>query len=62
MSSITIKDKQYEFIATSEDIGCDQCDLNVGDICKCGALCDPFHLLLKGRDGRGIFKELKIEK
>lgn len=62
MNLTTINDKQYKFIATSEDIGCDMGDLNMGDICKCGAMCVPFHLLLKGRDGNGVFKELKTEK
>ena len=63
MNSITINDKQYKFIATSEDIDCDKCDLNeTGDICKCSVICRSFYELLHGRRGCGIFKELKLEK
>lgn len=62
MNGITINDKQYIFFETSADMGCDQCDLNVDDICKCSVICDSFHLLLNGSKGCGVFKELKIEK
>jgi len=57
MNGITIKDKQYIFIATSEDI---DCDLNeFGDICKCSVICRSFYELLNGRRGCGIFKEIE---
>ena len=63
MNGITINDKQYKFIATSEDIDCDKCDLNeTGDICKCSVICRSFYELLNGRRGCGIFKKLKTEK
>lgn len=62
MNGITINNKQYIFLKTSADMGCDQCDLNVDDICKCSVICDSFHLLLNGSKGCGVFKELKIEK
>lgn len=57
MNGITIKDKQYIFIATSEDI---DYDLNeFGDICKCSVICRSFYELLNGRRGCGIFKEIE---
>ena len=59
MNGITINDKQYIFIATSEDIDCD-IDLNkAGDICKCSVICRSFYELLNGRRGCGIFKEIE---
>lgn len=60
MNGITIKDKQYVFIATGKDTDCDCCDLK--DVCSTSVICESFHSLLYGKSGVGIFKELKVEK
>jgi hypothetical protein len=65
MNGITINDKQYIFIATSDDfiIHCDKCDLTKdGYSLSCNALCATFHELTRGHGGYGVFKELKEEK
>lgn len=62
MNLTTINDKQYKFIATSEDIGCDMGDLNEDGVCRNSVICESFHYLLHGSEGCGVFKELKIEK
>ena len=65
MNRITINDKQYIFIATSDDfiIHCDKCDLTKdGYSLSCNALCATFHELTRGHGGYGVFKELKEEK
>lgn len=62
MNSITINDKQYIFLETSDEVDCDKCDLDKDDMCKCSVICRSFYELLNGRRGCGIFKELKIEK
>lgn len=65
MNGITINDKQYIFLETSEAfvIHCDKCDLNKdGYSLSCNVLCEYFHELIHGRAGYGVFKGLKIEK
>ena len=66
MNGITINDKQYIFLETSEEddcIDCDKCDLNKdGYFLSCNALCVDFNELIHGRGGYGVFKELKEEK
>lgn len=62
MNGITINDKQYKFIATSEEVDCDKCDLDEDDVCNNSMICESFHCLLHGIKGYGVFKELKIEK
>lgn len=62
MNGITINNKQYIFLETSADMGCDQCDLNVDDICNNSMVCESFHYLLHSIKGCGVFKELKEEK
>lgn len=66
MNGITINDKQYIFIATSDgDYGgnCDKCDLNKdGYSLSCNILCADLYELTHGRGGYGIFKKLKTEK
>lgn len=62
MNGITINNKQYIFLETSEDFDCDKCDLNKEDMCKSSLICKHFHYLLHGYEGEvGVFKELKIE-
>ncbi|WP_333615664.1 hypothetical protein [Bacteroides pyogenes] len=62
MNGIVLGDKQYIFIETDEDIDCDQCALNVDDICKCSMICRSMHVVLSnGQKGVGVFKELKVE-
>lgn len=62
MNGITINNKQYIFLETSEEddcIDCDKCDLNKdGYSLSCNALCATFHELTCGRGGYGVFKEL----
>lgn len=63
MNRITINDKQYIFLETSEEVDCDQCDLDKDDMCNTSLICKHFHCLLHGYDGEvGVFKELKEEK
>lgn len=63
MNGITIKDKQYIFLETSEEFDCDKCDLTKdGYSLSCNALCATFHELTRGHGGYGVFKELKEEK
>ena len=65
MNGITINNKQYIFIATSEDytIHCDKCDLTKdGYSLSCNVICSIFHELTRGHGGYGVFKELKDEK
>lgn len=66
MNGIVINDKQYIFIATSEDeycVDCDKCDLKKdGYSSSCDALCINFRYLVHGTNGYGVFKELKEEK
>lgn len=62
MNGITINNKQYIFLETSEEVDCDKCDLNKEDMCKSSLICKHFHCLLHGyEDETGIFKELKEE-
>lgn len=63
MNGITINNKQYIFLETSEEFDCDKCDLNKdGYYLSCNVLCENFHELTRGRGGYGVFKELKEEK
>ena len=62
MNGITINNKQYIFLETSADMGCDQCDLNDEDVCQSSVICKHFNHLLHGSEGCGVFKELKEEK
>jgi hypothetical protein len=62
MDGIIINDKQYKFIETDNCYDCDECDLNIDDICQCSMICEAL-ITIKGiKNGSGIFKELKIEK
>ena len=65
MNGITINNKQYIFLETSEEddcIDCTECDLNKdGYSLSCNALCVD-NELIHGREGCGVFKELKEEK
>ncbi len=60
MNGITINNKQYIFIETSEDVDCNKCDLN--DKIMCSVICSHFHNLIYESAGCGVFKELKEEK
>lgn len=62
MNGITINNKQYIFLETSEDVGCDKCDFYKDEMCKAECVCISFAYLLNRRDGSGILKELKEEK
>lgn len=62
MNGITVNNKQYIFLETSEEVDCDKCDLHEQDSCKNSVICESFHYLLHGSDGCGVFKELKEEK
>ena len=63
MNGITINNKQYIFPETSEEVDCDQCDLNKDDMCKSSLICKHFYCLLHGYEEEvGVFKELKEEK
>lgn len=62
MNGITINNKQYIFIETSEDFDCDKCDLNDEDVCQTSVICKYFNHLLHGSEGYGVFKKLKEEK
>ncbi|MBF1415333.1 MAG: hypothetical protein HXN33_07105 [Prevotella histicola] len=63
MDGITINDKQYIFLETSEAVDCDKCDLDKDDMCNTSLICKHFHCLLHGYEGEvGVFKELKEEK
>lgn len=62
MNGITINNKQYIFIETSEDVNCDKCDLNDEDVCQTSVICKHFNHLLHGSEGYGVFKKLKEEK
>lgn len=63
MNGIIIKNKQYIFLETSEEVDCDKCDLDKDDMCNTSLICKHFHCLLHGyEDEVGVFKELKEEK
>lgn len=63
MNGITINNKQYIFLETSEEVDCDKCDLDEDEVCNNSMICKSFHCLLHGyEDEVGVFKELKEEK
>lgn len=65
MNGITINDKQYIFVESSEDVdygSCGNCDLYKDRICKCVEICKYFYCLINCSEGDGVFKELKVEK
>lgn len=60
MNRITINDKQYIFLETSEKANCSKCDLNE-HLCDC--MCYTMAALCGMKSGtKCLFKELKTEK
>ncbi len=63
MNGITINNKQYIFLETSEEVDCDKCDFYEDEICKASVICTHFYYAIHGSEsGCGVFKELKKEK
>jgi hypothetical protein len=61
MNGITINNKQYIFLETSEEVDCDKCDLDSKFRNGCSFICLHFSEVINGDTSNGVFKELKEE-